>query len=261
MVRVQPETLALIRTPEYSERIIFDQLSRMNLKSTGRIIAISALLGFALACPVDRFLGGPACGTSSPCIDGWRGHLRRLDGASAEGRVVFLGSSTFQGLDVSAVTPIGLNLSIGGDTLDGLSTRAASYRSLATARAVVVNIGLNDLFRDCALPAARIETLFAQIPVGTPIVLLGIQDVQMSNESRRCGGAISSLIIEFNRTLMNSCRDRSACQFVPSPVFFGMAQDAGEPLQEADGIHLSARGYQLLRLALRHALPDVEPAL
>lgn len=186
-----------------------------------------------------------------------RAHLLRLDGSSANGRVVFLGGSTFQGLDVSSVTPVGLNLSIGGDTLPALTTRSARYRSLATARAVVINIGLNDLSAHCAQPTANIEDLFASIPGATSIVVLGVQGIDLGKYSGNCRSTLNDLISEFNRRLVTSCSARLGCVFVPNPVHTVVPPDAMEYLQESDGVHLSRTGYTVLSALLRKALLQV----
>ncbi|MGI4720800.1 MAG: SGNH/GDSL hydrolase family protein [Janthinobacterium lividum] len=174
---------------------------------------------------------------------------------------MFLGSSTFQGLDTSSVTPVGLNLSIGGDTLEGLIQRSAAYRSLETARAVIVNIGLNDLMRGCAQPEAQVEELFRLVPAETPVIVLGVQGVQESAPARRCQSVIAKLIDEFNRTLLNACSSKNNCQFVPNPVASNMNPHTKKLLQEADGVHLSQRGYQALSNALRDALSKVDARL
>lgn len=190
-----------------------------------------------------------------------QGHLRRLDGSSAEGRVVFLGSSTFQGLDTSSVTPAGLNLSVGGDTLEGLIKRSAAYRSLATARVVIVNIGLNDLMRTCTQPEVPIEHLFRLFVPETPIIVLGVQGVREAENARRCDRGLAKLIDEFNRNLLNACSTRKNCQFTPNPVATNMDKNTMKSLQESDGVHLSQRGYQALSHALRNSLSRVDPSL
>jgi len=234
---------------------------RPNLRGKQAVLLGLVLLILVLGYFAGKRSGGSANDKQAAFFDIQRDHLRRLDGASVEGRVVFLGSSTFQGLDTSSVTPIGLNLSIGGDTLEGLIERSAAYRSLATARVVIVNIGLNDLMRGCVQPKVRIEDLLQLVRAETPIVVLGVQGVEEAGNARPCDGRLAGLIDEFNQDLLNACSNRNNCQFVPHPVTTNMNKNTMKPLQEPDGVHLSRRGYQALSDALRNALAKVDASL
>lgn len=227
--------------------------NRVGLLVLGVVVLVFAYAG---KCAVR-----PIADAGAAFADVQRGHLRRLDGASVERRVVFLGGSSFQGLDTASVTPIGLNLSIGGDTLQGMIERSAAYRSLARARVVIVNIGLNDLMRDCAQPAVGIEDLFALVRAETPIILLAVQGVQQAERSPRCDTGIAKLIDEFNQRLLDACNYRDNCHFIPSPVTTNMDQDLMKALQESDGIHFSVSGYQAMSKALRNALSKVDASL
>lgn len=181
------------------------------------------------------------------------GHMRRLDRSSADGRVVFLGSSTFQGLDTSAITPIGLNLSIGGDSLEGLLTKSSSYRSLASARAVVINIGFNDLMQSCSRSPSRVQALMNLIPHRTPIILVGVQETSIA--TRNCAAdVLLERTVQYNRALRDECSKRSRCRFVPNPVTTGTEQSRKTDLMEADAMHLSDEGYRLLSDSIRKAL-------
>lgn len=190
-----------------------------------------------------------------------RGHLARLDSGSADGRVVFLGSSSFQSLDVSAVTPYGLNLGIGGDTLHGLAERAAGYRSLTSARAVWINIGFNDLAQRCELPTNSLADVFAPIPPTVPVLVLGIQGVDAARLATRCGGRLPTLIAELNASFARTCASRSACTFVSHPVESAVTFAPAAPRLEADGIHLAPAGYADLIVAMRTALANAVPEL
>lgn len=233
--------------------------AKLGRKQSGLFVLV--LLILVLVYVAGKRIGGAVSDRQTAFFDIQRDHVRRLDSASVAGRVVFLGSSTFQGLDTSSVTPFGLNLSIGGDTLAGLIERSASYRSLATARAVIVNIGLNDLARDCAQPEAQIEELFRLVPAETPVIVLGVQGVQERAPARRCERVFAKLIDEFNQQLLNACSNNNNCQFVSNPVASNMNPHTMKFLQEADGVHLSQRGYQALSHALRDALSRIDASL
>lgn len=188
-----------------------------------------------------------------------RGHLARLDAASAPGRVVFLGSSTFQGLDVSAVTTHGLNLAMGGDTQAGLARRMAGYRASGAAAAVWLNIGLNDVLQNCALPATPLAELLAHIPRHVPVLVLAVQSLAPARADA-CGGRANGLVEELNAGQARACATRAGCTFVPHPL--DTRDGAADPASwEADGVHLSASGYAQLVSRMRRALGVVRPDL
>jgi len=214
------------------------------------------LAGFAVAC-LASFVWCQRQSQASPqaaFASLMRGHLSRLDGASAPGRVVFLGNSTLQALDVSSVTPIGLNLSIGGERLADTLGRAASYRSLGAARALVLNVGFNDLIEDCQTPLATgLNRLLALAGAATPVFLLGVQQPAPDRQPALCGGRIVLLARQYNELLAQVCASRRLCTFVPNPTTQTPAGGAQPGMLAADGIHLSAKGYAELATRLRQA--------
>ena len=221
------------------------------------LLAGSALAGAFAARALERHNGS----TASTFMDTQRGHLSRLDGASLPGRVVFLGSSTFQGLDVSAVTPFGLNLGLGGDTLPGLVKRAEQYRALGEAHAVFINIGLNDLMQQCRLPDMPLSTLLSLVPPPTPVIVAGTQGVAPSQHGERCSEQINTLVTRLNQQFASVCAQRHGCTFVSHPITPGVDSPEIRQLQDPDGIHLSANGYRVLIDRLRKVLYTIEPAL
>ena len=220
-------------------------------------VTVAAIAGFFAG---NSYVSRSVSDDNTRFIETQNGHLRRLDRGSSDGRIVFLGSSTFQGLDTSAVTPVGLNLSVGGDTLSNLVRRASEYRSLATARAVIINIGLNDLMQTCNQPETKIESLFALVPALTPIVLVGVQTVTATRKPAACNGdgvRLSELIAALNDQLIRACNNRKLCQFVENPIVSTLDEAARRDMMEADGIHLSPTGYALLAYKIRNALSNL----
>lgn len=222
---------------------------------------VAGLIGLALGFAGARLLESRNARPAASFMETQRGHLARLDGASLPGRVVFLGSSTFQGLDVSAVTPLGLNLGLGGETIVALAKRIETYRAPAQARAVVINAGLNDLMQRCRLPEAGLDSVFAHIPPATPTIVLGVQGVDPARHGTRCDGQIPRLIADLNRSLAAACARRPHCSYVAHPI--APADNAPEvaSLRENDGIHLSPAGYRKIIEALRTAIARIDPAL
>ena len=189
--------------------------------------------------------------------DQHRGHLSRLDRNAAAGRVVFLGSSTFQGLDVSSITMVGLNLGLGGDLLESLISRASTYKSIENSRAVVLNIGLNDLLSNCALPTTPPGRLLSIGPTSIPLILVGIQGVSEANRPANCKIQLPKLIESFNGQLAYACQQRANCFYLENPVSSTAINNGDTTLQEVDGIHLNPMGYGRLVLLLRNKLREV----
>lgn len=222
---------------------------------------VAGLIGLALGFAGARLLESRNARPTATFTETQRGHLARLDGASLPGRVVFLGSSTFQGLDVSAVTPLGLNLGLGGETLAALAKRIETYRAPAQARAVVLNAGLNDLMQQCRLPESGLDSVFAHLPPATPTVVLGVQGVDPARHRTRCDGQLSRLIANLNETLAAACARRPHCSYVPHPIPAGDATADLITLRESDGVHLSPAGYRKIIEPLRAAIARIDPAL
>lgn len=184
------------------------------------------------------------------------GHLARLDSTTAARRVVFMGSSTLQALDLPAVTPWGMNLAMGGDTLEALTKRAGSYRALKQALAVVLNIGFNDVANGCqAISAAQLSGLLHHVPAQTPLVVVGLQVPSDRVLASRCSGRLSSLLEEANSAWAAACAAQPVrCSFVTHPTAMATSAVRAQMLAN-DGIHLSTLGYAHLAKALREALP------
>lgn len=188
-----------------------------------------------------------------------RGHLARLDRSSQPGRVVFLGSSTFQGLDVSSVTPFGLSLSLGGDTLPSMLMRASGYESIKQARSVVINIGLNDIIQNCAVPYGQVKRIVDLVPADIPVIILGVQEVvSSSNKFLWCDGRVNDLVAELNREFERICLSEPRCRFVVHPVTTNRMLGAKDTFFDSDGVHLSPDGYKVLIESLKKALAEMD---
>lgn len=212
------------------------------------ILAIGSTAGFLFANRFDR-------GDSYQRV--YRGHLARLDANAAAGRVVFLGASTFQGLDVSRVTPFGLNLSVGAEPMADLIERAKTYRSVKSARVVVFNTGLNDLIRSCDGPLLAVDRLLSVVPSSTPVVVIGVQGISIKARPTRCKTSFPDLISQQNHHFKEACRRRSHCVYLQNPIPANVEQSVSDVLQEPDGIHLSGSGYAKLVSALTNALKQL----
>ena len=72
---------------------------------------------------------------------------KSIDESSREGAVLFFGDSIIQGLAENLVHADAINFGIGKDTTQGLLNRLPSYKTVNTAKIIVVSIGVNDLAR------------------------------------------------------------------------------------------------------------------
>lgn len=172
-----------------------------------------------------------------------RAHYRRLDGNTPAGAVVFLGASSIQGLNASAVRSCTASFGIGGETAGELAERVGDYRALDRAAAVVVMTGLNDVLRgDGAAVGPAARRLLAALPPGVPVILsstVRLPDAARGGELRRINAAMRA-----------ACAAHRTCRFVD------LQAAMGDPaaLIERDGLHLSPAGYALWARQLRAAL-------
>lgn len=186
------------------------------------------------------------------------GHLARLDRHAAPARVVFIGHSSFAALDTASVVSDGLNLSVGGESTAQMLTRVATYQSLGTARAVVVNTGLNDLLQHCQPIADELlRRVVSLTPESVHALVVGVQSLAAGLASHACGGEAAHLIDDHNARLEALCARRERCQFVPHPVDEAALRASPVRWHEPDGIHLSVEGSRQLRQALVTALAPV----
>ena len=232
------------------------------MRRHARPLTIGVLLLALAATATAGYLSGQRHATPADTFAAVQaGHLARLDRSAQPGHVVFLGSSTFQALDTTAITPTALNLSIGGDTTADLLDRARSYRSLASSTAVWLNIGFNDVMQRCASPRGSLPQVFDLVPTGTPLFVLAIQNVSAERLQQRCDGRLPALIETYNSELAAICAKRPACQFVPHPANAQPDSARRANWIEADGIHLSPTGYAALIDTMRGVLHAAAPSL
>lgn len=164
----------------------------------------------------------------------------RRDRNLAAGAVVFFGGSHIMSLNVSRITPHGMNFGIGGDTTVGLLTRLPRYQSVGKARAVVVGIGFNDVKkRDAKAIVRNTREILDRIPV--PVVLCGLFPIVPDAAHRSAETERHNAVIrDVNKALRDICK--GDCVFVdPHPDLTGR-----EPrLRDPDGIHLDRTGYDI----------------
>ncbi len=167
---------------------------------------------------------------------------------------MLLGSSTFARFDAARLSPLTLNLAMHGDTAARLAERLPHYRSLTSASMILLNIGFNDVVKACAPLDERLwAQLIAGLPPSVPLVVVGLQGSPNSEHGIRCGPLLGQHISRSNEMIASSCAARPGCTYVANPVSpDGPSEGSG--LQLSDGIHLSAKGYEVLIGVLRPTL-------
>jgi len=184
-------------------------------------------------------------------------HLRRLDGHLAPHRILFIGDSRLLSMDVSAIAPRAVNLSIGGETARQLLQRIADYRALAQSDAVVIATGINDLPQRAPGEIAQsIQAVVKSLPPDVDVVLAAMLPV-----TTRVTAKSNEAIREINRTLSDFCRTSERCHFVAvSPELLDATMALATACAEEDGIHLSLIGNQIWSDDIKRALERLRPA-
>jgi len=184
-------------------------------------------------------------------------YLRRLDGHPAPHRILFVGDSRLLSVDVSAIAPRAVNLSIGGETAHRLLQRIAEYRALAQSDAVVIATGINDLPQRAPREIAQsIMAIVRSLPAGKDVVLAAVLTVTTTVTDKS-----NEAIREINQALSDICRTSERCHFVAvSPELLDEGKALARACAEEDGIHLSPVGNKIWSDDIKRALESLRPA-
>jgi lysophospholipase L1-like esterase len=169
--------------------------------------------------------------------------VRNIDGNS----IVFLGSSSIQGFDVSQIAGHSINLGIGGERLSGLISRVLEYQQLPQSRLIVIAAGFNDICHSKTLAMSKSFDLLLQQISGVPIVISALQP---ATNLKLCEN-LATKIIQFNQYLRSTCNNMQNCYFVDLPRILSNQKRA---VFESDGIHLNRLGYQLWKTKLSNTI-------
>lgn len=180
-------------------------------------------------------------------------HLR-MDARIEEGAVLFIGDSMTQGLCGSCLSDRAVNFGIGGDTTRGVLNRIVQYRSVSHAKAVVLQVGVNDLFwRDDAALLENYTEILRLIPESTNLIISSLFPVDSTRVEKKSFS--NSRIEKINKALHTRCASLKHCTFVEMD---NQLRDGNGNLKTeyylGDGIHLSPAGYGLWEDRLKAAL-------
>lgn len=173
----------------------------------------------------------------------WTAAHSRSDSRARPEALVFIGDSMMRDLDTSSIARHTLNLAIPTDTTAGVLKRMEGYRSLLTARGVVLGIGLNDLlYRPMPSALENFGRILSLVPSAAPVVVLGVLPV----DERATDLFKNKDIVALNEGIAGLCAQRPHCFFVPPS---GKLRDGNGQLpasaHDGDGVHLSASGHDI----------------
>jgi len=179
---------------------------------------------------------------------------RRISGNALPGSVHFIGDSFVQGLCVSCIAHPAINLGIGGDTSYGVLRRLPEYPSLATAAAVVLAFGFNDLwFRSDEEIVANYRRVLEALPSQSPVVVTALFPVDDRDEPVLAG--MNRRIDGLNAALATLCRQRRYCVFVDiGPLLRDETGRLARDYHDGDGLHLNSEGNALWIAVLKPLL-------
>ena len=187
----------------------------------------------------------------NPYYDSFKLLLAELDGKMSPGGTVFLGDSITQLLPVKSLSPDAVNFGIGGDSAKGLAERVGSYKSLETAKVLVIQIGTNDVLSGAPGYEQDFTRLAEALPAAPVIYWYAVPPLDGTIEKR----ANLNRIKDLNKLIENLCRARAKCVFVD---LTGKYSDGLGNLRTefhiGDGIHLNAKGYEIWIQSLRENL-------
>jgi lysophospholipase L1-like esterase len=176
----------------------------------------------------------------------------RLDATVSPGAIYFIGDSGIESLDVGQVADHAVNYGIGGDTITGVMRRLRVYKSLPSARAVVLLVGSNDLIERPAADASKgYASLLAALP-GAPLIAVGVLPIDERAVRYDQGHRDNEEIAKLDKAIKALCDARPSCSFLDLRSRF--ADESGNlaaAFDWGDGLHLNAAGYRIAIDALR----------
>lgn len=188
------------------------------------------------------------------------GNLERLARSMNRDNIVFLGSSSIQGMNTGVITQGTMNLGIGGEKIASLSKRVSSYAQLSTAKAFVLMVGFNDICTGAEETYTQFKSFINNLPEQKPMVIVGLQPAP----SQRLCTNLQEKIKQYNKKLKFYCNNvKARCQYTQlfneKSVLYSKQYDSetNKEIQnhfESDEFHLNERGYTVLQDNISNAL-------
>jgi len=211
-------------------------------------------------------LGAPAPAlpafTPNPYWSGVNAIHQRMQGQIAGGSIHFIGDSITAALDVSQVTPFGLNEGIGGDTTAGVLNRLSGLTALGRAGGVVLMIGVNDMaaFTPGVTVKSHLDRLFGWLQ--GPLVVQKIIHIDWTNPTfHRPDGLQQWLNLNIdiiNDYIAQLCAGRPDTILVDcNPELTTAAGLLRPDMHIGDGLHPNAAAYAVIRPKIVAALSQL----
>lgn len=186
-------------------------------------------------------------------------YLDRIHQGAHPGSIIFIGDSLFDGMSINDITPFGINMGIGGDTLRGVINRihrTGLTNALHRAGAGVLLIGINDIYYEGDNYNINIPYMLDMLSS----CLLGkwvICHVLPVNEDL-FGVGYNTKIDTINTYIDTKFAGREGFAIVDVK---NQLAPQGQLLTTYtlpnDGCHLNATGYDILKPAIRDALTSL----
>lgn len=179
---------------------------------------------------------------------------QRMDSSIADSAVIFIGDSITQALATSAVTTTSVNFGIGTDTTRGVVERLPLYQSIKRSTAVVLAIGVNDIYQqvDPLETRANYKNILDSMPTDISVIAASVLPVGSVAENKHFTNAditslnsdIKALANEYSNVIYLDVNEKLKDEtgFLPPEFHIG------------DGVHLSHAGYRILINSLSESL-------
>ncbi|MFN3961101.1 MAG: SGNH/GDSL hydrolase family protein [Parvularculaceae bacterium] len=183
-------------------------------------------------------------------------YYQAVDASAAPGRVVLLGDSHFQRMDVGLIGLPALNFGIGGARVSEIAERMRDYRSIIAARAVIVWGGVNDLLakQTPEQTAADMAALLEGVR-GPKLVLL----VSVPPPGKALGPGLARRVADLNARYAAICESSHACFYVD--IHHRLAAPDGAlaaAFDAGDHLHLNRAAYGEVATVLKDAIGERE---
>lgn len=173
--------------------------------------------------------------------------------------VILVGDSLIAELPATAIDRRAVNYGLGGDTTHTLLARLPVLRGIATSRAVVLGVGVNDLkyrpVHQIEQDYARLLTRLSTVRMVLAVPVLPV--IESGNAARRRPYLRNTTIAILDRGLSRLCAQQTNCRFLNIRPFVTATDRIS--LYGNDGWHLSAAGANELARLIRNALSTVSP--
>lgn len=182
---------------------------------------------------------------------------QRIDKNLPDDVVIFIGDSHTQGLATAAVYDRTVNYGIASDTTTGVINRIPLYTTINQAKAIILEIGTNDLFKTSnEAIISNIKKILNVLPQFTPVIVNAIFPM---DEVRANQPGINQRIKAINNAVHTVVMLQKNSFFLNiNPILTDKSQQLSKNYHLGDGIHLNKKGYAIWINALHNQLSLID---